>query len=139
MDKKDKLQKSLEKNLPGVKKSEIIIANKDKKDIKDDYELARTTYKDLIQTGMRLARRTRRARARESEHPRAFEVLSRAIKDVGDTTDKLMELQKNKKALNKEEEETEKKRLVTNNNLFVGSTADLQKMILDKDFIDAED
>ncbi|OUW45500.1 MAG: hypothetical protein CBD47_08505 [Synechococcus sp. TMED187] len=138
MDKKDKLQKSLEKNLPGVKKSEIIIANKDKKDIKDDYELARTTYKDLIQTGMR-SLDVLAELARESEHPRAFEVLSRAIKDVGDTTDKLMELQKNKKALNKEEEETEKKRLVTNNNLFVGSTADLQKMILDKDFIDAED
>ena len=138
MDKKDKLQKSLEKNLPGVKKSEIIIANKDKKDIKDDYELARTTYKDLIQTGMR-SLDVLAELARDSEHPRAFEVLSRAIKDVGDTTDKLMELQKNKKALNKEEEETEKKRLVTNNNLFVGSTADLQKMILDKDFIDAED
>ena len=138
MDKKDKLKKSLEKNLPGVKKSEIIIANKDKKDIKDDYELARTTYKDLIQTGMR-SLDVLAELARESEHPRAFEVLSRAIKDVGDTTDKLMELQKNKKALNKEEEETEKKRLVTNNNLFVGSTADLQKMILDKDFINAED
>ena len=138
MDKKDKLQKSLEKNLPGVKKSEIIIVNKDKKDIKDYYELARTTYKDLIQTGMR-SLDVLAELARESEHPRAFEVLSRAIKDVGDTTDKLMELQKNKKALNKEEEETEKKRLVTNNNLFVGSTADLQKMILDKDFIDAED
>ena len=138
MDKKDKLQKSLEKNLPGVKKSEIIVANKDKKDIKDDYELARTTYKDLIQTGMR-SLDVLAELARESEHPRAFEVLSRAIKDVADTTDKLMELQKNKKALNKEEEETEKKRLVTNNNLFVGSTADLQKMILDKDFIDAED
>lgn len=138
MDKKDKLQKSLEKNLPGVKKSEIIIANKDKKDIKDDYELARTTYKDLIQTGMR-SLDVLAELARESEHPRAFEVLSRAIKDVGDTTDKLMELQKNKKALNKEEEEIEKKRLVTNNNLFVGSTADLQKMILDKDFINAED
>ena len=38
-----------------------------------------------------------------------------------------MELQKNKKALNKEEEEIEKKRLVTNNNLFVGSTADSTK------------
>lgn len=138
MDKKDKLQKSLEKNLPGVKKSEIIIANKDKKDIKDDYELARTTYKDLIQTGMR-SLDVLAELARESEHPRAFEVLSRAIKDVADTTDKLMELQKNKKALNKEEEEIEKKRLVTNNNLFVGSTADLQKMILDKDFINAED
>ena len=138
MDKKDKLQKSLEKNLPGVKKSEIIIANKDKKDIKDDYELARSTYKDLINTGMR-SLDVLSELARESEHPRAFEVLSRAIKDVADTTDKLMELQKNKKALNKEEEEAEKKRLVTNNNLFVGSTADLQKMILDKDFIDAED
>jgi hypothetical protein len=138
MDKKDKLQKSLEKNLPGIKKSEVIIADKEKKDIKDDYELARSTYKDLINTGMR-SLDVLAELARESEHPRAFEVLSRAIKDVADTTDKLMELQKNKKALNKEEVEEEKKRLVTNNNLFVGSTADLQKMILDKDFIDAED
>ena len=137
MDKKDKLQKSLEKNLPGIKKSEVIIADKEKKDIKDDYELARSTYKDLINTGMR-SLDVLAELARESEHPRAFEVLSRAIKDVADTTDKLMELQKNKKALNKEEVEKEKKRLVTNNNLFVGSTADLQKMILDKDFIDAE-
>ena len=100
--------------------------------------MARTTYKDLINTGMR-SLDVLSELARESEHPRAFEVLSRAIKDVADTTDKLMELQKNKKALNKEEEEIEKKRLVTNNNLFVGSTADLQKMILDKDFINAED
>ena len=137
MDKKDKLQKSLEKNLPGIKKSEVIIADKEKKDIKDDYGLARSTYKDLINTGMR-SLDVLAELARESEHPRAFEVLSRAIKDVADTTDKLMELQKNKKALNKEEVEEEKKRLVTNNNLFVGSTADLQKMILDKDFIDAE-
>jgi uncharacterized protein YigA (DUF484 family) len=81
--------------------------------------------------------------ARESEHPRAFEVLSRAIKDVADTTEKLMDLQKRKKDLNKEEQEQLKREAITNNNLFVGSTADLQKMILDqskeKDFIDAED
>ena len=91
MDKKDKLQKSLEKNLPGIKKSEVIIADKEKKDIKDDYELARSTYKDLINTGMR-SLDVLAELARESEHPRAFEVLSRAIKDVADTTDKLMEL-----------------------------------------------
>ena len=138
MDKQQKLSQSLEKNLPGIKKSDIVIADKEKKDIKDDYQLARSTYKDLINTGMR-SLDVLAELARESEHPRAFEVLSRAIKDVADTTDKLMELQKNKKALNKEEVEEEKKRLVTNNNLFVGSTADLQKMILDKDFIDAED
>jgi|TARA_R110002074_G_scaffold377248_1_gene554644 hypothetical protein len=137
MDKRDKLQKSLEKNLPVEKKTSPQVFQ-DKRDIKDDYELARTTYKDLINTGMR-SLDVLSELARESEHPRAFEVLSRAIKDVADTTDKLMELQKNKKALNKEEEEIEKKRLVTNNNLFVGSTADLQKMILDKDFINAED
>jgi len=137
MDKKEKLQKSLEQNFPAKPRTSTTIYQ-EKKDIKDDYELARSTYKDLINTGMR-SLDVLSELARESEHPRAFEVLSRAIKDVADTTDKLMELQKNKKALNKEEEEAEKKRLVTNNNLFVGSTADLQKMILDKDFIDAED
>ena len=127
MDKKDKLQKSLEKNLPSKRPPAAKL--QDKIDIKDDYEFSRKTYKDLIQTGM-YSLDTLAELARESEHPRAFEVLSRAIKDVADTTEKLMDLQKNKKALNKEEEEKEKERLVTNNNLFVGSTADLQKMIL---------
>tara|TARA_B100001093_G_scaffold299838_1_gene285936 strand:- start:1168 stop:1575 length:408 start_codon:yes stop_codon:yes gene_type:complete len=135
MDKKEKLQKSLEKNLPVSADAQ---ERKDKKDIKDDYEFSRRTYKDLIQTGMG-SLDTLAELARESEHPRAFEVLSRAIKDVADTTEKLMALQADKKKLSKDEEAEEKKRLVTNNNLFVGSTADLQKMILDKDFIDAED
>lgn len=134
MDKKEKLQKSLEKNLPVSADAQ---ERKDKKDIKDDYEFSRRTYKDLIQTGMG-SLDTLAELARESEHPRAFEVLSRAIKDVADTTEKLMALQADKKKLSKDEEAEEKKRLVTNNNLFVGSTADLQKMILDKDFIDAE-
>lgn len=135
MDKKEKLQKSLEKNLPVSADAQ---ERKDKKDIKDDYEFSRRTYKDLINTGMG-SLDTLAELARESEHPRAFEVLSRAIKDVADTTEKLMALQADKKKLSKDEEAEEKKRLVTNNNLFVGSTADLQKMILDKDFIDAED
>ena len=138
MDKRDKLQKSLEKNLPVEKKKTPPTVFQDKRDIKDDYEFSRTTYKDLINTGMR-SLDTLAELARESEHPRAFEVLSRAIKDVADTTEKLMELQKRKKDLNKEEEEKQKREAITNNNLFVGSTADLQKMILDKDFINAED
>jgi len=116
MDKKDKLQKSLEKNFPAKPKTSVTVYQ-EKKDIKDDYELARSTYKDLINTGMR-SLDVLAELARESEHPRAFEVLSRAIKDVADTTDKLMELQKNKKALNKEEveEEKKKKELVIKNN-----------------------
>ena len=140
MDKRDKLQKSLEKNLPAEKKTSVQVFQ-DKRDIKDDYEFSRTTYKDLISTGMHSLDILAEL-ARESEHPRAFEVLSRAIKDVADTTEKLMDLQKRKKDLNKEEQEQLKREAITNNNLFVGSTADLQKMILDqskeKDIIDAE-
>ncbi len=122
MDKRDKLKASLEKNLPVKKPSQVFI---DKKDIKDDYEYSRKTYKDLIDTGIR-SLDVLSELARESEHPRAFEVLSKTIKDIGDTTEKLMALQKNKKDLNKEDEETKQ---VTNNNVFVGSTTDLQRLL----------
>ena len=137
MDKREKLQKLLEKNLPVSADAQ---ERKDRKDIKDDYEFSRRTYKDLINTGMG-SLDTLAELARESEHPRAFEVLSRAIKDVADTTEKLMALQADKKKLSKEDEDKEKAKAITNNNLFVGSTTDLQRMLLDhdKNIIDAED
>ena len=123
MDKKDKLTASLEKNLPTKKPSHVYI---DKKDIKDDYEYSRKTYKDLIDTGVR-SLDVLAELARESEHPRAFEVLSKTIKDIGDTTEKLMALQKSKKEINKQDEEEKKQ--ITNNNVFVGSTTDLQRIL----------
>ena len=133
MDKKDKMLKSLEKNLPSVKNNRPI---KIDKDVKDDYEFSRKTYKDLIYTGTR-SMDVLAELARESEHPRAFEVLSQTIKNIGDTTEKLMALQKQKKDLQKDEKEEAKQ--VTNNNMFVGSTTDLQRMLLNKDnVIDAE-
>lgn len=124
MDKKDKLKASLEKNLPTIKKDRPL---KIDKDIKDDYEFSRETYRDLINTGVR-SLDVLSELARESEHPRAFEVLSTTIKNLGDTTEKLMSLQKSKKELNKEEKEEEQKQ-VTNNNVFVGSTTDLQRLL----------
>ena len=139
MDKLDKMRSNLEKNLP-VKKAEPSI-NKDKKDIKDDYEFSRETYRDLIKTGT-LFLDSLAELARESEHPRAFEVLSRSIKDIADTTEKLMALQKSKKDLAKEDEEKEEARKqITNNNVFVGSTSELQRLLKqDRDrIIDAED
>tara|TARA_B100000459_G_C8598532_1_gene210961 strand:+ start:1172 stop:1582 length:411 start_codon:yes stop_codon:yes gene_type:complete len=133
MDKKDKMVKSLEKNLPTIKNNRPI---KIDKDVKDDYEFSRKTYKDLIYTGTR-SMDVLAELARESEHPRAFEVLSQTIKNIGDTTEKLMALQKQKKDLQKDEKE--EARQVTNNNMFVGSTTDLQRMLLNKDnVIDAE-
>ena len=82
------LDKQKIKNLPADKKQE--------KDIQDDYEYSRDVYKDLINTGMSSLDSLAEL-AKESEHPRAFEVLSRSIKDIADTTEKLMSLQKNKK------------------------------------------
>ncbi len=66
--------------------------------------------------------------AMSSDHPRAYEVAGQLIKHVGDVADKLMTLQKDKKSVREE-----KKSGPTNvtNALFVGSTADLQKMLKD--------
>tara|TARA_B100000902_G_C27147185_1_gene831739 strand:+ start:551 stop:964 length:414 start_codon:yes stop_codon:yes gene_type:complete len=129
MDKKEKMTASLEKNLPVVKNNRAIKLDKD---IKDDYEFSRKTYKDLIYTGTR-SMDVLAELARESEHPRAFEVLSQTIKNLGDVTKNLMDLQKSKQDLTKEEREEAKQ--VTNNNMFVGSTTDLQRLLLKKDNI----
>ena len=59
--------------------------------------------------------------------PRAYEVAGQLIKSVSDATDKLMDLQKILKEVN--EEDTKGPTNVTNNALFVGSTADLAKLI----------
>ena len=133
LDKKEKMMASLEKNLPTVKQDRPISIDKD---VKDDYEFSRKTYKGLIYTGTR-SMDVLAELARESEHPRAFEVLSTTIKNLGDVTKNLMDLQKTKKDLTKEE--TDEARRVTNNNVFVGSTTDLQRMLLNKDnIIDAK-
>ena len=132
-DKKKKISDNLSKNLP-AKKIDRPLTDKD---VKDDYDFSRRTYKDLITTGVR-SLDVLAELARESEHPRAFEVLSKSIKDIGDTTEKLMKLQKDKSDLGKEKRELEKKQ-ITNNNVFVGSTSDLQRMLHDKDdYIDAK-
>lgn len=132
-DKKKKISDNLSKNLP-TKKIDRPLTDKD---VKDDYDFSRRTYKDLITTGVR-SLDVLAELARESEHPRAFEVLSKSIKDIGDTTEKLMKLQKDKSDLGKEKRELEKKQ-ITNNNVFVGSTSDLQRMLHDKDdYIDAK-
>ena len=59
--------------------------------------------------------------------PRAYEVAGQLIKSVSDATDKLMDLQKKLKDVNEEEKKTTN---VTNNALFVGSTAELQKLLM---------
>ena len=67
--------------------------------------------------------------ARESEHPRAYEVAGNLIKNVADVTDKLMILQEKLKKV-KEESHTGPKSVT--NALYIGSTAELQKLLKEK-------
>ena len=97
--------------------------------IANDYEYSRQTYYELIEKGkdaLDLAIEI----AQQSEHPRAIEVLSGMIKNVGDVNDKLMDLNKKNKDINKSDIHM-KAEGTTNNNLFIGSTTDLQRMLQD--------
>ena len=91
-----------------------------------DYEYSRETYYDLIEKG-RESLELMIEVARESEHPRAFEVLSTMMKNMADVNDKLMDLNKKNKDINQKEEL--KQLGNTTNNLFVGTTTDLQRLI----------
>ena len=102
--------------------------------INNDYEYSRETYYELVEKGKQSLGLMIEV-ARESEHPRAFEVLSGMIKNISDVNDRLMDLNKKKKDIDKKEEI--KKIANTTNNLFVGSTADLQKILKnEKELID---
>ena len=112
------------------------------KNITTDYEYSRETYYDLIEKG-RESLELMIEVARESEHPRAFEVLSGMIKGISDVNDKLMDLNKKQKEITKEDAPSESPSGgTTNNNLFVGSTTDLQRMLLgasDEKIIDQDE
>tara|TARA_Y100001937_G_C6943208_1_gene251316 strand:- start:237 stop:602 length:366 start_codon:yes stop_codon:yes gene_type:complete len=105
----------------------------EEKNIKTDYDYSRQTYYDLIEKG-REGLEDMIEVARSSEHPRAYEVLSGMIKNISDVNDKLMDLNKKQKDINREEV---KQVGNTTNNVFLGSTADLQKLLQqDENIID---
>lgn len=105
-----------------------IMTNINKKEVQDDYDFARSKYYNLAEKGDE-AIDLMMELARESEHPRAFEVLSNMMKQNAEITDRLMELQKRKKDVT---EDPNKQAQLTQNNVYVGSTTDLQRMIIDK-------
>ena len=97
----------------------------DKDDQTKDYEFTRGSLYSLIDKGTEALNGALEV-AQESGHPRAYEVAVNAMKQVADATDKLMDLQQKMKNL---EAPTKRETNNTTNNLFVGSTADLQKML----------
>lgn len=75
---------------------------KEPDNVSNDYNYSRQTYYDLIEKGKESLDLMIEV-ARESEHPRAFEVLSGMIKNVSDVNDKLMDLNKKNKDISAEE------------------------------------
>ena len=90
-----------------------------------DYEYTRGELYSLIDKGQEAVQGALEV-AQESGHPRAYEVAVAAMKHVADMTDKLADLHKKMKDLDAETKGPSK---VTNNAMFVGSTAELQKML----------
>ena len=94
-------------------------------DREKDYEYTRGELYSLIDKGQEAVQGALEV-AQESGHPRAYEVAVAAMKHVADMTDKLADLHKKMKDLDAEQKGPKN---VTNNAMFVGSTAELQKML----------
>ena len=97
-----------------------------KSDIEKDYDYTRGNLYSIIEKGQEAINGILEL-AQDSEMPRAYEVAGQLIKSVSDATDKLMDLQKKLKDV--EEEKASKGPSTVNNSLFVGSTAELAKML----------
>ena len=109
------------------------------KNVDIDYAYSRDTYYELIEKSKQSLDLMLEV-ARESEHPRAFEVLGNMIKQISDVNDKLLDVNiKMRKAKSTDEV---KKLESTTNNLFVGTTTELQRMLReikpDENIIDVE-
>jgi len=96
-----------------------------KHDIDHDYDYSRDNYYNLIDKGNEAIQGILDI-AKEGQHPRAYEVAGQLIQQVGQTVDKLQDLQKKLKDL---KEVPGKVNPTIKNALFVGSTAELQKML----------
>ena len=107
---------------------EVVPPQSDSEDMDNDYKYQRENFYRLVERGQDAIDGILEL-ARESEHPRSYEVAGQLIKNVADVTEKLGDLQSKMKKL-KEVPNTAPKNVT--NALFVGSTAELQKMLKGK-------
>tara|TARA_R110000772_G_scaffold38646_5_gene91082 strand:- start:4244 stop:4621 length:378 start_codon:yes stop_codon:yes gene_type:complete len=102
------------------------------KDRDNDFEFTRETLYDLINKGRDGVEEMIEV-AKQSEHPRAYEVLAKLIKDTADTSGQLMDLHRKEIQIDKliNPNPIALPQVGTTNNLFVGSTTELQRMLKD--------
>ena len=130
----DSIDEALEVSSEIIKKEPIAKPTKtspkhlksDEEDVEKDYKYSRAQLYSLVEKGQEAVDGALDV-AQQSDSARAYEVAGQLIKHVADTADKLIDLQKKMKEIDEVKEKNTTN--VTNNSLFVGSTADLQKML----------
>ena len=125
MSKFDEIDEFLDIEPVDTPKKDQIKKVEKKEDSTLDYEYSRGNLNSLIEKGQEAINGILEL-AQDGQQPRAYEVAGQLIKSVGDTTDKLIDLQTKMKELNKEEKDSPK---TVNNALFVGSTSELSKLL----------
>jgi len=119
----EKLSKALD--IEPIELSNIEIIEEEKTDIEDDAEFARQNLKNLIQKGNDAADHIVEI-AKQSEHPRAFEVAAGLLKNLADMNKDLLEIQKRKRDL---QPKITQQNINVDKAVFVGTAADLLKQL----------
>ena len=120
----DKLNSLLDINTDIKKETQVVKLPTRAENMDTDYKYARENLYNLVERGQDAIDGILEL-SKETEHPRAYEVAGQLIKTVGDTAEKLLDLQKKMKDLNNENEGVK----TQHNHLYVGSTSELQKFL----------
>jgi hypothetical protein len=115
-------------NIEPVKKQEVVsVQVEPQNDTQTDYDLSRQTIRNLVRKGEEALDELLFV-AKQSESPRAYEVVAGMIKNISEVTKELIDLQKKMKELN-EDNPKSSSGVNVQNAVFVGSTAELQKLL----------
>jgi Terminase DNA packaging enzyme len=105
-----------------------IVAKAHDDSAKNDFEMARSNIHEVIQNGVFAMEKLSQI-ADASQHPRAFEVLAKLMETMLQANKDLLALQKDIREIEAKDTPTNDEAKSVTNNLFVGSTAELQKVI----------
>lgn len=125
------IDKPLERSMEIIDQNgQVILPNTNSADekIEYDYDRTRNNLHSLLAQGQDALLHALEV-AKSSEHPRAFEVVGNMVKQLADVNNQLLDLSEKRQKLIQKKDEKPAASTVNNNAIFVGSTADLKKLI----------